>query len=122
MVQNGSLFLVDNNKNWEEAKARVTMQQSARLTKVSAVDAQTLFSEFPWVNQGKMVSANLCPSDRFLLPHVVYNEGARLAREAGVTLIQNAAVIGATHARSGKLSLAAFRIGRTFQTTEQLVI
>jgi glycine/D-amino acid oxidase-like deaminating enzyme len=97
MVQNGYLFLVGSDQAMTEARARVAMQHAAGLTEVRALDQQQLLETFPWVNQEIAVGATFCPSDGFLLPHVIYNEGARLAEEGGVQVVRNAAVIGAAH-------------------------
>lgn len=70
---------------------------------------------FPWVNPEIAVGATICPSDGFLLPHVVYNEGAGLAEEGGVRVLKNAPVVGANH-ENGKLIPVETPEGDLFST------
>jgi sarcosine oxidase subunit beta len=94
LVQNGYLFLVDTESDWAAAQTRVEMQRACGLTEVVALEGAALREQFPWVAES-VRGATFCPTDGFLLPHLVYNEGARRVRELGGTLVQNATVTGA---------------------------
>ncbi len=100
IVQNGYLFLYGDESSWAGARARVQMQQDAGLADVEAMPTPALVERFPWVEGDACLGGTWCPSDGFLLPDVVYQEGARRARELGAELVQNARVtrgIGADH-------------------------
>lgn len=102
IVQNGYLFLYDTDESWAAANARVVMQRGAGLVEVEALAADELVRRFPWVDGAKVRGGTFCPTDGFLLPAVVYNEGARRARELGANIVQQAPIEGATHA-NGRL-------------------
>ncbi len=95
IVQNGYLFLYADEARWARAQERVRMQQEAGLEEVEALDAQILGRRFPWVTQRGLLGATWCPTDGFLLPHVVYQEGARRIEELGGAVVQRAPVRGA---------------------------
>lgn len=103
IVQNGYLFLHSAPDAWAAAKARAEMQRDAGLTEVEALERDDLLRRFPWVSPDVCIGGTFCPTDGFLLPHVVYNDGARRARELGATIVQGARVIGAKHA-GGRLT------------------
>lgn len=96
IVQNGYLFLLDDQDTWQRARELVALQQSAGLTEVEALDATEVGRRFSWVDAERIVGGTWCPTDGVLLPHVVYNEGARRVRELGGTVLQRAPVTGAT--------------------------
>lgn len=91
IVQNGYLFLYDDEEAWAAAQQRVAMQQSVGLTEVAALSGADLFERFPWVGR-QHVGGTHCPTDGFLLPHLVYNEVGRLLEEAGATVLKRAPV------------------------------
>lgn len=95
IVQNGYLFLYADQVQWERARERVVMQREAGLAEVEALGAAELVERFDWVAREGLLGATWCPTDGFLLPHVVYNEGARRVRELGGTVLQRAPVTGA---------------------------
>lgn len=102
IVQSGYLFLYDTEASWSDAQARVVMQRAAGLAEVEALPADELVKRFPWVDPAKVRGGTFCPTDGFLLPAVVYNEGARRARELGAAIVQQAPIVGAVHA-NGRL-------------------
>ncbi|MCB9679773.1 MAG: FAD-binding oxidoreductase [Alphaproteobacteria bacterium] len=95
IVQNGYLFLYDDPKQWAGAQRRVEMQHGAGLVEVEALEGDALFDRFPWVGRDAVIGGTHCPTDGFLHPHLVYNEGARRVRELGGRVLQNAPVTGA---------------------------
>jgi glycine/D-amino acid oxidase-like deaminating enzyme len=98
IVQNGYLFLHDDPAAFEDARRIVAMQQQAGLHEVEALEGDALTDRFPWVARDATVGGTYCPTDGFLLPHLVYNEGARRVRELGGAVVQNARVTGVTTA------------------------
>lgn len=102
IVQNGYLFLLDDEGAWADAQQRVRMQQEAGLAEVEALDQSELLARFPFVNPA-LVGATWCPTDGFLHPQVIYGEGARLAAETGAVVLQRAEVTGARH-ENGRLA------------------
>ena len=91
IVQNGYLFLHDRAEAWAAAKDVVGMQRACGL-EVDVLERDDLVRRFPWVSPDTIVGGTFCPTDGFLLPHLVYNEGARRVRELGGTVVQNAEV------------------------------
>ncbi|MBX2799163.1 MAG: FAD-binding oxidoreductase [Myxococcales bacterium] len=96
IVQNGYLFLHADQRRWEQAKQTAAMQRDAGLTEVEVLEHADLRARFPWVGPEAALGATHCPTDGFLLPHLVYNEGARRVRELGGALLQTAPVTEAT--------------------------
>ncbi|MEZ4317269.1 MAG: FAD-binding oxidoreductase [Myxococcota bacterium] len=94
IVQNGYLFLYDDPEIWRGAQDRVEMQHAAGLAEVEALEGDALFERFPWVGRDAVLGGTHCPTDGFLLPHLVYSEGARRVRELGGRILQNAPVTG----------------------------
>src|SRR5262249_14486345 len=92
IVQHGYLFLHDDPARWRRARAVVEMQRAAGLAEVEALEVEDLVRRFAWVDRETLIGGTFCPTDGFLLPHLVYNEGARRVRELGGTLVQNAPV------------------------------
>lgn len=92
IVQNGYLFLYDDATAWTSARARVEMQRGCGLD-VEALDPAALIEAFPWV-EPTLHGGTFCPTDGFLLPHLVYNEGARRIRDLGGRIVQQAEVHG----------------------------
>ena len=95
IVQNGYLFLYDDRARWSAARALVDMQHGVGLAEVEALEQPALVERFPWVDREEVVGGTFCPTDGFLLPHLVYNEGARRVRELGGAVVQSAEVVGA---------------------------
>jgi glycine/D-amino acid oxidase-like deaminating enzyme len=93
IVQNGYLFLYDDPERLAAAAEVVGMQQRCGLREVELLEGAALRERFPWVAP-ELVGATYCPTDGFLLPHLVYNEAARRVRELGGTIVQNALVTG----------------------------
>jgi glycine/D-amino acid oxidase-like deaminating enzyme len=89
---NGYLFLFDDPDAWASAQRRVRMQQEAGLTEVEALAAADLGERFDWVDAGAVLGGTWCPTDGFLLPALIYQEGLRDARERGAVLVQGAPV------------------------------
>lgn len=98
IVQNGYLFLHADPARWQAAKEIAEMQRGCGLTEVETLEGDELARRFPWVARDALVGGTYCPTDGFLLPHLVYNEGARRIRELGGQVVQNAPVTGATFA------------------------
>jgi sarcosine oxidase subunit beta len=95
IVQNGYLFLHADPDRWQAAKDITAMQRDHGLVEVEALEADELVRRFPWVARDAVLGGTYCPTDGFLLPHLVYHDGARRVRELGGALVQNAPVIGA---------------------------
>lgn len=93
-VRNGYLFLSDAPDAWAAARERVAMQRACGLAEVEALEGDALRARFPWVAEG-ILGGTFCPTDGFLLPHLVYQEGARLLRERGGVVVQHAEVTSA---------------------------
>lgn len=96
IIQNGYLFLHGEQQAWDRALAGVALQHGAGLAEVEALEGEALFSRFPWVDRDVCIGGTWCPSDGFLLPGLIYQEGARLCRAAGVEIVQGAPVTDAT--------------------------
>ena len=97
LVQNGYLFLVEGEDAWAEAQSRVAMQQRVGLSEVESLAPNAVGERFPWVDVSTISGATWCPTDGFLLPHIVYHDAAREVRRMGGTLLQGAPVTGADH-------------------------
>jgi sarcosine oxidase subunit beta len=96
VVQNGYLFLAGDDDALAATRARVATQQAAGLSEVEALDHDALRRRFPWVDDS-VAGASWCPTDGFLHPPLIYQEGARLLRELGGVIVQKAPVTAATH-------------------------
>lgn len=96
IVQSGYLFLHASEESWQIAKRNVQMQQSCGLREVEALERPELQKRFPWTAE-HLLGGTFCPTDGFLLPHLVYNDGARRVRELGGNIVQNAPVEKALH-------------------------
>lgn len=95
IIQNGYLFLSADGAQWAKARQRVQMQRNAGLTDVVALEREELVHRFPYVDPEVCIGGTFCPSDGFLLPDVVYQEGARRARTLGATILSSCGVVGA---------------------------
>jgi len=96
LVEQGYLFLYDSVDALNAAHDRVTIQRRAGLEDVEVLNAQELALRFPWVDSDTVVGGTFCPSDGFLLPELVYQEGARRVEQLGGKIHQRAEVESAT--------------------------
>jgi sarcosine oxidase subunit beta len=109
MRQNGYLFLYESPdaipvwqprlqqevaRNWQNAQAAVTMQQRVGLP-VELLTPQAVQERWPHLLPDRLLGATWCPTDGFLLPHMIYTEGFRRAQELGVQIQQQMEVLGA---------------------------
>ncbi len=107
--QNGYLFLYDapdaipvwqpRRKRevtdiWRQAQVAATMQQQHGLP-VEVLTPQTIQERWPFLSAERVVGATWCPTDGFLLPHMIYTEGFRRAKELGVDVQERTEVLGA---------------------------
>jgi sarcosine oxidase, subunit beta len=92
IVQNGYLFLHAEAERWAAARERAEMQRACGLG-VEVLEGAALRRAFPWVAEA-LLGGTFCPTDGFLLPHLIYNEGARRVRALGGRVVQNAPVVG----------------------------
>jgi glycine/D-amino acid oxidase-like deaminating enzyme len=107
--QNGYLFLYEapevvpawqprrqheSAQIWQYAQAAASMQQRLGLP-VEVLTPQIVQERWPFLVSERLTGATWCPSDGFLLPHMVYNEGFRRAEELRVRVQQHTEVLGA---------------------------
>lgn len=108
--QNGYLFLYEASEaipawqprirhevaqNWQHAQAATRMQQRVGLP-VELLTPQAVQERWPHLLADRLIGATWCPTDGFLLPHLIYAEGFRRAKELGVQIHQQTEVLGAT--------------------------
>ncbi len=79
---------------WQQAQIAVTMQQRLGLP-VEVLTPQSVQQRWPFLNSERVIGATWCPSDGFLLPHMIYGEGFRRAKELGVHVQTQTEVVGA---------------------------
>jgi glycine/D-amino acid oxidase-like deaminating enzyme len=72
---------------------------------VEALEGDELIRRFPWVDR-RCIGGTFCPTDGFLLPHLVYNEGMRRATALGARLVQHAPVTAAERAGDRLLAVS----------------
>ena len=109
MRQNGYLFLYEAPgaipawqprkqhevaQIWHHAQAAASMQQRLGLP-VEVLTPQTVQDRWPYLSSDRLTGATWCPTDGFLMPHMIYNEGFRRAKELGVQVQQQTEVLGA---------------------------
>ncbi len=109
MRQNGYLFLYEAPdaipawqprrqhevaQIWQHAQTAADMQQRLGLP-VEVLTPQVVQERWPHLIRDRLIGATWCPTDGFLLPHMIYNEGFRRARELGVQMQQHTEVLGA---------------------------
>ena len=109
MRQNGYLFLYEAPdsipawqprlrrevaQNWQQAQMAAQMQQRLGLP-VEVLTPQSIRDRWPFLEVERLVGATWCPTDGFLLPHMIYGEGFRRAQELGVDVQQQTEVLGA---------------------------
>ena len=107
--QNGYLFLYENPhaipvwqprkqhaaaQNWQHAQTAASMQQRLGLP-VEMLTPQNVVERWPFLSPDRLTGATWCPTDGFLIPHMIYIEGFRRAKELGVQVQQDTEVIGA---------------------------
>ncbi len=80
---------------WHHAQTAASMQQRLGLP-VEVLTPQKVQERWPHLIPDRLQGATWCPTDGFLLPHMIYSEGFRRAKELGVQVQQNTEVIGAT--------------------------
>lgn len=73
---------------WQQAQAAARMQQRLGLP-VEALTPQDVHERWPHLIPDRLVGATWCPTDGFLLPHMIYSEGFRRAKELGVQVRQH---------------------------------
>jgi len=93
---NGYLFLAGDDPSWLAAQARVAMQKGVGLSDVEALAANELVARFPWIDGDSVKGGTFCPSDGFLLPSMIYQDGIADAKAHGARLVSGAPVTGAT--------------------------
>ena len=79
---------------WRQAQAAAAMQQRVGLP-VEVLTPQIVQERWPHLMADRLLGATWCPTDGFLLPHMIYTEGFRRAKELGVLLQQQTEVLGA---------------------------
>lgn len=94
LEQGGYLFLHDDPSAWAQAKDRVHMQQRHGVADVEALEGDALRARFGFVAD-EMLGGTYCPTDGFLHPEVVYQEGAARVRALGGRIAQRAKVCAA---------------------------
>lgn len=102
LEQRGYLFLLPDDAAVRQAEARVALQRQAGLAEVELLDRARLATAFPAVDTSVVAGATWCPTDGFLHPEVIYQEGARRVRELGGRVVVHAPVQGA-EARGDRL-------------------
>ena len=109
MRQNGYLFLYEAPdaipawqprrqhelaQIWQHAQTAASMQQRLGLP-VEVLTPQLVHERWPHLLPDRLIGATWCPTDGFLLPHMIYTEGFRRAKELGVEVQQQTEVLGA---------------------------
>lgn len=109
MRQNGYLFLYETPdaipawyprrrreaaQLWHYAQVAAAMQQRSGLP-VEVLAPQVVQERWPHLVAERLLGATWCPTDGFLLPHMIYTEGFRRAKELGVQVQQQTEVLGA---------------------------
>ena len=110
MRQNGYLFLYETPdaipawqprrqhetaRSWQNAQVAANMQQRLGLP-VEVLTPQVVQERWPYLSLDRLAGATWCPTDGFLLPHMIYSEGFRRAKELGVQVQPHTEVLGAT--------------------------
>src|SRR5579863_4964880 len=109
MRQNGYLFLYEAPdaipawqlrrrdelaQVWHHAQAAARMQQGLGLP-VEVLTPQIVKERWPHLSVDRLIGATWCATDGFLIPHMIYSEGFRRAKELGVQIQQRTEVLGA---------------------------
>lgn len=96
LTQNGYLFLNDWRVDPDEIRARVEMQSRAGLSEVVFLTADELdkfeSGRFGYLSTTGIKCATWCPTDGFLAPNIIYNDGAEAAKHLGVRIHRNSQV------------------------------
>src|SRR5438270_6345784 len=79
---------------WQLAQVAADMQQRVGLP-VEVLTPQIVQERWPHLLPDRLIGATWCPTDGFLLPHMIYTEGFRRAQELGVQIQQQTEVLGA---------------------------
>lgn len=96
---------------WSAALRNVAMQQEAGV-RVETLPAAEVAARWPWIAADRLIGATWGPDDGFLYPHVIYQEGARRARELGADVRVGVEVVDAER-RGGRI--VALRLARAGQ-------
>src|SRR6266700_6583215 len=109
MRQNGYLFLYEDPdavpawqprrrqelaRIWQLAQGAASMQQRVGLP-VEVLTPQVVQERWPHLLPDRLLGATWCPTDGFLLPHMIYTEGFQRAKELGVQVQPYTEVLGA---------------------------
>ena len=68
------------------------MQKRAGLNEVEFLTRAQIEEQFPYIQTVGLVCATWCKTDGFLLPHVIYQDGAEAAKLLGVKIVSGAEV------------------------------
>jgi sarcosine oxidase subunit beta len=79
---------------WQQAQVAAAIQQRVGLP-VEVLTPELVRERWPHLEPDRLVGATWCPTDGFLIPHMIYSEGFRRAQELGVEVRQNTEVLGA---------------------------
>ncbi len=79
---------------WQHAQEAARMQQRIGLP-VEVLTPQAVRDRWSYLVPDRLIGATWCPTDGFLFPHMIYNEGFRRAQELGVQIQQYTEVLGA---------------------------
>src|SRR5581483_1094342 len=79
---------------WQQAQTAARMQQRLGLP-VEVLTPQDVHERWPHLLSDRLAGATWCPTDGFLLPHMIYGEGFRRAKELGVQVQQHTEVLEA---------------------------
>ncbi len=124
MRQNGYLFLYEAPdaipawqprrrhevaQIWHHAQIAASMQQRLGLA-VEVLTPQIVKERWHYLSTERLIGATWCPSDGFLVPHMIYNEGFRRAKELGVQVQQHTEVLG-TIQRADRISALVTNTG-----------
>ena len=93
--QNGYIFCYDRRSDYKAIEQRVIMQKRAGLNEVEFLTRGQIEEQFPCIQTVGLVCATWCKTDGFLLPHVIYQDGAEAAKRLGVRIVSGAEVTGA---------------------------
>lgn len=107
LIPNGYLFVREerSHSKQEALRRRVAMQQESGLEAVRFLTVREIEDLFPYVNTVGLTCATWCRTDGFLIPYLIFQDGAEAARRLGVRVLQNCAVTGAEHDHAGNITV-----------------
>ncbi len=91
--QNGYLFLAENNATLTHFRENVELQQKYGVP-VELLLPPEIESRWPFLNMSLIQGGSFCPLDGYADPYQVAMAFARVARELGVTILENTTVHG----------------------------